>query len=270
MRLVYIMTLVFGVFGGQSAMACGADSNCQLGDRHYRIAMPDGHDGATPVGAIVFSHGHRGSAAGVMRNRFMRKMVSDMGLALIATKSKDTGWEIPNAPRRMDSDGIEEFAYFEQVLDDAAARFPIDRDRIVASGFSAGGMMVWNLACARPDLFAGFAPVSGTFWLNPPETCAAPTRSIVHIHGDSDRTVPLTGRKIRDTKQGEVAEALAMYQKIGGFGAAKSSSSGDLTCENRVNSSGDILEFCLFPGGHSYRVAFLKYAWERFEAAGRL
>ena len=270
MRLINILAFGVAVLSAQAGLACGADSNCEMGDRHYRIAMPEGHQAGTPVGAIVFSHGHRGSAAGVMRNGFMRKLVSDMGLALIATKSKDSGWDIPNAPRRKDSDGSEEYAYFEQVLEDAAARFPIDRDRIVASGFSAGGMVVWNLACARPDLFAGFAPVSGTFWLTPPAECATPTTSIVHIHGDADRTVPLTGRKIRDTKQGEVAEALAMYQKIGQFGAAQTSTSGDLTCQNRENASGEILEFCLFPGGHSYRVAFLKYAWDRLETAGRL
>ena len=33
-----------------------------------RIAMPDGHDGVTPVPALIWAHGYRGSAAGVMRN----------------------------------------------------------------------------------------------------------------------------------------------------------------------------------------------------------
>ena len=254
----------------QQAAACGPNTNCQLGDRHYRIAMPAGHDGITPVGAIVFSHGYRGSAQGVMRNRSMRKLVSDMGLALIATKSKADDWVIPNAPRHMDSDGAEEFAYFEAVLKDADSRFAIDQTRIMASGFSAGGMMVWNLACARPDLFAGFAPVSGTFWKAPPKRCAAPVSSIVHIHGDADRTVPLNGRKIQRTKQGQVSEALDMYRQFGGFGPAKASVSDDLRCKNRRNANGAVLEFCLFPGGHSYRVAFLKYAWERLEQAGKL
>ena len=148
------------------AFACGPDTDCPLGDRHYRIAMPEGHDGVTPVGAIVFAHGYRGSARGVMRNTGLRRMVSDMGLALIAVKSGDEDWVIPNAPRHPDTDGAVEFDYFEAVMGDASLRFALDRTRVMMTGFSAGGMMVWNLACARPDLFAGFAPIAGTFWLD--------------------------------------------------------------------------------------------------------
>lgn len=255
---------------GSAASACGPDSDCVLGDRHYRIALPDGHDGATPVGAIVFAHGYRGSAKGVMRNMFMRRLVSGMGLALIAGKSLDQDWVLPNSPSHADSDGAQEFAYFEAVMQDASQRFPIDRDRVMMSGFSAGGMMVWNMACAHPDLFAGFAPMSGTFWLEPPVACADPAASIVHIHGDADKTVPLAGRQIGPTKQGDVSEALAMYAQFGDFGPSAVSAQGDLNCRNRVNETGEVLEFCLFAGGHSFRVAFLEYAWQRLEAAGRL
>lgn len=58
-----------------AAFACGPDTNCQLGDRHYRIAMPEGHDGVTHFGAIVFAHGYRGSARGAMRNIGMHRRV---------------------------------------------------------------------------------------------------------------------------------------------------------------------------------------------------
>ena len=270
MRLAAIMTALFLGFGAPAAFACGPDTNCQIGDRHYRIAMPDGHDRATPVGAIVFAHGYRGSARGVMRNMNLRRMVSDMGLALIAVKSLDQDWVIPNAPRHMDSDGAGEFAYFEDVLADASARFALDADRVMMTGFSAGGMMVWNLACARPGLFAGFAPIAGTFWKSPPETCAAPVASIIHIHGTQDRTVPLAGRPIGPTTQGDVADALAMYQSFGGFGSAEMADVGDMDCARRDNVGGAVLEFCTFPGGHTFRRGFLSYAWERLEAAGQL
>lgn len=253
-----------------SAFACGPDTECSIGDRHYRIAMPEGHDGVTPVGAIVFAHGYRGSARGAMRNMGMRRMVSDMGLALIAVKSLDEDWVIPNAPRHLDSDGAEEFAYFEAVMADAAARFALDRDRVMITGFSAGGMMVWNLACARPDLFAGFAPISGTFWKEPPERCARPVASVVHIHGINDPTVPLSGRPIGPTRQGDVAEVLAMYRAHGGFGAAQMAQVDDLSCARQQNDTGAVLEFCTFSGGHSFRRGFLSYAWDRFEAAGKL
>ena len=219
-----------------TAYACGPDSDCILGDRSYRISIPEG--ATAPVGAVIWAHGYRGSAEGVMRNASLRKMLHAQGLALIAAQGVGGTWALPNGPRTPDSTGAAEFAYFNAVIADAKARFGIDPARLVASGFSAGGMMVWNLACAQPDVFAGFVPVSGTFWLQPPAQCASPAASIVHLHG--------------------------------GFDAPNSVIAGPLRCDRSSNKAGEILEFCLFEGGHSFRTEYLAYALERLKAAGRL
>ena len=252
------------------AQACGPETDCMVGARSYRIAMPEGHDGTTPVGALLWSHGYRGSAAGVMRNGSLRRMVSEAGLALVAMQGVNGSWDLPYGPRTFDSDGAAEFAYFDAVIGDITAHHHVNPERILASGFSAGGMMVWNLACSHPEKFAGFIPMSGTFWLKPPDACALPVSSVVHIHGDADRTVPLKGRPIRETHQGEVAEALDMYATFGGFQAAGETAPGSLRCRNSANGTGDILEFCLFEGGHSFRTEYLRYGIERLKAAGQI
>jgi len=248
-------------------MACGADTNCQIGDRHYRIAMPEGYDGKTPVGAIVFAHGYQGSAAGIMRNKQLRKVASDLGVALIATKGEGGDWDLPNSPHG-NSDGQAELAYYDAVIKDATEKFRIDPKKLMATGFSAGGMMVWNLACFRSDKFAAFAPMAGTFWLEPPKTCKTPVTNIIHIHGTSDRTVPLTGRAIGNTKQGNVFDTLEMYREYGKFGAAQTQQSDNLTCEKRTNAKGNILDFCLFPGKHQFSSKYVKFAWQTFKDAG--
>ncbi|WP_299547652.1 PHB depolymerase family esterase [uncultured Tateyamaria sp.] len=262
--------LFLALLGASPALACGPDTDCLLGDRYYRIAMPENHDGATPVGAIIFAHGYRGSAQGIMRNTNMRRMVSDMGLALVAVKSAGPDWDIPGVPSAMDSTGEAEMAYFDAVVSDVTTRFSVDQARIMMSGFSAGGMVTWELACKRPDLFAGFAPVSGTFWQGPPKSCVAPA-SVIHIHGTADNTVPLAGREIADTKQGDVAEVLSMYRAEGDFGTIDGAEAlNDLTCQRQSNVDGNVLEFCTFPGGHSFRRSFLSYAWDRLSAAGKV
>lgn len=274
MKHLKSLATAVAVLFSSPALACGPDTDCVLGDRTYRVAMPEGHDGATPVGAIVFSHGYRGSAAGLMRNRNLRRVISDMGLAFIALKSKGDDWVLPNSPRHMDSDGSGEFEYVDAVIADATQRHSIDADRLVAAGFSAGGMMTWNLACARSDLFRGFVPISGTFWLKPPAACNGPVANIIHIHGDNDPTVPLNGRPILRTHQGKVSDALEMYRAYGAFAEVSASktapTSKRLSCSNSANSDGDILNFCMFEGGHSFRSEYLRYAWETFEDAGRL
>jgi len=42
------------IVGINQSHACGPDTDCVIGnDRHYRIRMPEGHDGKTEVGAIL-------------------------------------------------------------------------------------------------------------------------------------------------------------------------------------------------------------------------
>lgn len=262
--LIFFLALVLA----PAVSACGADSDCVVGDRVYRISLPEGVD--APVGAVIWAHGYRGSAAGVMRNGSLRKMVHAQGLALIAAHGIGGSWDLPNGPRTMNSTGAAEYAYFEAVIADASTRFGIDPARLISSGFSAGGMMVWNLACARPDMFAGFVPVSGTFWLEPPAACAPDVTSIVHIHGDRDTTVPLDGRVIGETKQGKVSDALTMYAAHGEFGPVEQRDTDILQCSKQENAGGNVLEFCLFEGGHSFRTEYLAYGIEQLKAAGRL
>ncbi len=269
MRLAVLLAAA-SFFIASPALACGADSDCRVGSRDYRIAMPEGYDGATPVGAIVYAHGYRGSASGVMRNKSLRRLASDMGLALIALNAGDRDWVLPNSPHDGRADGSVEYKYVDAVLRDVSRRFRVDEARIMATGFSAGGMLVWNLACAMPDRFAGFAPMSGTFWKGPPKSCAEPVANVVHIHGDADKTVPLEGRRIAATRQGDVFEVLDMYRNFGHFRGQKESRQGRLSCTNSKNPEGEILDFCLFSGGHSFRTEFVRFAWETLKKAGKV
>ena len=246
-----------------AANACGPDTDCAVGDRTYRIRMPDGHDGQSPVGAIMFMHGWRGSAAGVMKNGSLGKAVSDLGLALIAPKSYNQDWDIANSPSQV---GLYEIDFFDSLLADVAERFPIDSNRIMATGFSAGGMMTWTLACERGDRFAGFAPIAGTFWSPVPESCPSPPVHLMHIHGTTDTMVPIAGRPIAQTAQGDVRKALAMFSEAGGFTGSESYDVGELSCQRQTNADGKILELCLHDGGHSFRTEYVVRAWRELEA----
>ena len=49
------------------------------------------------------------------------------------------------------------------LIDRLAKRYPIDRSRIYASGFSMGGCKSWDLCQEYPEVFAGLAPMDATF-----------------------------------------------------------------------------------------------------------
>ncbi len=137
------------------------------------------------------------------------------------------------------------------------------------TGFSSGAMLVWNLACNEGTLFAGFAPISGTFWAPIPARCPNLPVSLIHFHGISDPVVPIVGRAIADSGQGDVMDALAMFAKEGDFGPEKRVPAEGLDCKRRENPEGKILEFCSHPGGHYYKASFVRRAWKEMHIGHR-
>lgn len=267
-KLIFASIIGFSTLSFSAAHACGPDTDCMIGnDRHYRIRMPEGHDGKAQVGAIFFMHGYRGSAKGIMRNKALGKVVSDLGLALVAPKAAYEDWAIPGSPS---GKAPKELGYFEAVVADIKEKFNIDTSRMMASGFSAGGMMTWNLACDRSQLFAAYAPIAGTFWEPTPTTCETPIANIIHTHGTSDKIVPLAGRPIGDTKQGDVFKVLDMYAKKGNFDKARAYkiSRLEFDCNELKSDENQILELCLHPGGHSMKSAYVTNAWNKFVDLG--
>lgn len=271
MRYLAGLLCAFSIWA-TAAAACGPDSKCWVGQRHYYIAMPEGHDGRTKVGAIVFSHGLQGTAKGVMGNETLRGIASDLGVALIAVKSIGEDWNLPNGPRNVVRNVNGTFQYFDAVVADATRRFAIDPDRLMATGYSAGGMVTWNLVCQRPRMFAAFAPMAGTFWKEPPKRCKRPVTNVLHIHGKTDLTVPLEGRVINGVRQGNVYDVLKRYTRMGRYRKAGRITvpALELDCALRKNRRGKMLDFCLYPGRHKYNSLYVKFAWEHFVKAGVL
>ncbi len=88
-------------------------------------------------------------------------------------------------------------------LDEALAKYPVDRNHIVLLGFSQGGAMAYDLFLRDPARFAGLAALST--WL-PPEVADAirPSevmkgRPVLVMHGTTDPMVPAeSAREARD------------------------------------------------------------------------
>lgn len=76
----------------------------------------------------------------------------------------------------------------KELIDDVAARFPVDPDRISLTGISMGGFGAWAMAIAYPRLFSALAPLcgGGMSWCTP-QLRDLPIRA---FHGDCDTVVP--------------------------------------------------------------------------------
>lgn len=240
------------------AVACGPESDCALGGRGYRVALPEG----PPRGAIVFVHGYRGTAAGAMANKALTGLAGELGVALVAAQAAGPEWNIPGVPSVDAREGVDELAYFDALAADLQARFGIAPDRVLVAGFSSGAMMVWQLACQRGGVFAGYVPMSGTFWEPIPEACPGGAVNLIHYHGRQDPVVPLAGRQIKDGHQGDVRAAMAMMARSGAYHPAQAAPEASLDCTRQDDDAGHRLELCLFEGKHELRVGNLRRAWE--------
>lgn len=250
------------------ALACGPETDCVLGERTYRLYLPESL-GDAPAGALFYAHGYKGNAEGAMRNKALKALADELGVALVALDSAGDDWKLAHTPQEPTREKAEEAGYVLDVLADVQKKRALDPARTVLAGFSAGGMMTWTMACELPGVFAGFVPMSGTFWGPEPATCSAPPANIVHIHGTEDGMVPLTGRAIGETRQGDVGKVLAMYAAYGGYAAAgETTGPAGMSCLQSANPAGKRLEFCSFPGGHDFSIARLRYGWSRVTEGG--
>lgn len=166
---------------------CGAGGKCLVPEGYYLAAAPPGWDGETPLPVIVYFHGWNSSPEGTFRNRAMVNAAHRRG-ALFVSPYAQIGYWRQIGPGRNEG-GRDELAFTRAVMADVKRRWPVDEKLVLASGFSRGASMVWNLACYGADLFTGFAPIAGGFWNDTPQNCPTGPVNLRHIHGLKDRVV---------------------------------------------------------------------------------
>lgn len=250
-RLIAI-AIMSAALASSAVADCGGETPCMLSAGSYHIARPDTDN--DPMPAVMFLHGHGGSAAGVLNMREMVESFTVRGYAVIAPN----GARRPNGPRSWsflpEFGGRDDFSFLPEVLNDAAARFDVDPERTVLAGFSSGAFMVNYLACKEPEAFAAYLPVSGGFWRPQPETCAGPV-SLYQSHGWSDEVVPLEGRILGGGRftQGDIWAGLELWRDTLGCDthAPDRIWQDDARRLRRWDcGEGHTLTFELFPGGH--------------------
>ena len=234
------------------ASACGPLQPCRVGpDAFYLVAPPPEWDGKQPIGAFVFIHGHRATAAEMIGYRELVAAIHAQGFMLVAPQGLGDSWSTPGSP----GDGRrDEVAFVSKVMDDVSKRFSIDPKRIVASGFSQGASVVWEIACHGDGRFQAFLPIAGVWWQPMPKECKAPPRPLLHIHGMADPVMPMGGRNLRDRwKQGDVRDAMVTLKKVNGCPAQPTRTEvlGPLTCEMFEGCLSDKpVALCLHEGDH--------------------
>lgn len=245
------------------ASGCGIEAACSVasGTGTYRVLPPEDWDGRSLLPAAMFFHGYRGSSDAILRDAGLLDAFDRAGILLIVPDGRDGSWSHQGSP----SQTRDEIAFVAEVMAEVGARWPLDRKRLWATGFSQGSSMVWDLAC-RGGGFSAYVAISGAFWNPIPEDCPAGPASLLQFHGFTDRTVPLEGRAIRERfHQSDVFASLDTLRRTNQCRSNPDETAidGEIWCRlwDLSCGSGHALELCLHPGGHGPPSGWFDRAW---------
>jgi predicted peptidase len=149
---------------------------------NYSIFVPE-HIGNEKVPLVFGLHG-RGQSSGHLINYYLTPALGDLGGIIF-------GFDAPEDSDWLDAPSI---SMVKKIIDMSIENWPIDRDRLVLTGYSMGGTGTWKIMTKYPGLFAAAIPVAST----PQPWVKVPTTKIplYVIHGQRDDYFLLTDIEI--------------------------------------------------------------------------
>ncbi len=163
--------------------------------RDFRLHLPPGYDGCTPMPVILAFHGMSANAKLLQKAVELDRSADKHGYITVypngtgvgPLKGFKAGASTGNREDRKPND----VRFTHAILDKLERTFCIDDQRIYATGLSNGAMMCYRLAVEMPHRIAAIAPVSGALGRG----VCKPTQpiSVMHFHGTCDNVLPFAG-----------------------------------------------------------------------------
>ena len=145
---------------------------------------------------VVVLHGAAGSGRQAQESYGWDAAADKGGFVVVYPDGVNRTWNAgPGCCGVAARDNVDDVAFITRLVDEIPS---IDKKRVYATGISNGAMLAYRLACEK-DIFAAIGPVAGTMISD----CPAPKPlSIIHIHGESDPTIPYEGGPGRRSNDG--------------------------------------------------------------------
>jgi len=126
-------------------------------DCTYLLYLPEAYEaGQRAWPLVLFLHG-----AGELGDDL--ELVKKWGPPRLVEEGKEFPFILvsPQCPEGDWWSGQEQILVLDALLDDVAARYRVDEDRVYVTGLSMGGFGTWRLALEFPDRFAAIVPICG-------------------------------------------------------------------------------------------------------------
>jgi polyhydroxybutyrate depolymerase len=197
--MLWALTVTVLLAGGGDALPAGTHRRTLRVDgrlREYLVHVPVRDDASRPLPVVLAFHGGGRNAEHMIWLTGLNETADTCGFLAVYPQGSGVchglrTWNAGDCCAYAARHQIDDVRWVEQLLDDLARLFPVDTQRIYATGISNGAMLCYLLAIRLPDRLAAIAPVAGTLAtsLRP----SVPSVSVIHFHGTEDRNVPYDG-----------------------------------------------------------------------------
>lgn len=177
--LLVLGILSTGCSDGGAGNACGAktgvagtrDITITSGglERSFQLDVPESALQGQPVPLLVVYHGVFSNGMQIQADTGFPLKAAAEGFITAAGNGVGQSWNAGVCCNPAQDENIDDVGFTRDMVAAIESEYCVDTTRVYAAGFSNGSAMVFRLACEAADLFAAFAPVSGSLALFPCE-----------------------------------------------------------------------------------------------------
>ncbi|WP_232534108.1 PHB depolymerase family esterase [Plantactinospora sp. KBS50] len=230
-------------------------------DRTYRLYRPASADLSGPVPLVIMLHGAAGTGSQAEEAYGWTGQADRDGFVVAFPDGLNRAWavgpECCGAPAR---EGVDDVGFITDLVAEIGRALPVDPARTYVTGISNGGLLAYRLACDT-RIFAAVGAVATTLTGQCPDP--APV-SVLHIHGQQDKTMPYGGGPGRRDNDGTgrnpvhidgppIPELAARWRAVDDCDAPTVSTDGPVTRSTATCSQGRAVELITIAGaGHQW------------------
>jgi polyhydroxybutyrate depolymerase len=196
--------------------ACGDDATGPDGDgvlgewvrsagvqRTYELRVPPSYVEGRPTPLLLAFHGNPDTGAGFEARSGLTPAAAEAGFITAYPDGIEGTW------------GTEDVLLVHDLIRHLADHLSVDRDRVYAAGFSAGGTITQLFACSLADELAAAVSVGATLESDIADGCR-PAREIpiLFVHGTDDQVFPWEGRSIGSLERLSVEATLDRWKQL--------------------------------------------------------
>jgi polyhydroxybutyrate depolymerase len=226
-------------------------------NREYTVIAPTKADGSKKLPVVVVLHGLGSDRRAAASTSGIADAVDRYGFIAVLPQGVANSWNAGPCCPPATLARIDDAGFLDRVVSEVQARPDADADRTYMVGFSNGGIMAYSEACARSETFTRIVVVAGVNLSGCSPT--APV-SLLHIHGDADKTVPFDGsftpaQILASADIPPVAGSVAAWAKADACSDAPKEDTVDGVQRTRWSGCGDDsnVELLVYPGlGHEW------------------